>query len=117
MRLLYFYEKQRNVTIKELSVEQKYKAILTKSAILHYGINAAVVIVAAVFLLKIGEGIAGITGTDEDAFRILKYGITLRVGYSSKSRARYFLKDTRSVKKLLSHVLELLNRPNHHAPI
>lgn len=53
--------------------------------------------------------------TDEDAFRILQDGITVRVGYSSKSRARYFLKDTRSVKRLLSNILELLNRPNHHA--
>lgn len=62
MRLLYFYEKQRNVTIREFPEEQRYKNISTKSAILHYGINAAVVIVAAVFLPKIGEGIARTTG-------------------------------------------------------
>ncbi|MBI4822755.1 MAG: sodium:calcium antiporter [Nitrospirae bacterium] len=63
MRLVYSYEKrQLSAYIKERAVELKYNDIPTKTAVLNYGINAVIVIVAAAFLPKIGEGIARITG-------------------------------------------------------
>ncbi|MEW6213614.1 MAG: sodium:calcium antiporter, partial [Nitrospirota bacterium] len=63
MRLIYFYEKRRIAAfMKEIAVELKYKDISTKTAIVNYGLNAFVVIVAATFLPKIGEGIAETTG-------------------------------------------------------
>lgn len=63
MRLVYSYEKKQiSEFIKEVAVELKYKEILTKNAIIHYSINAIIVIVAAIFLPKIGEGIAETTG-------------------------------------------------------
>ena len=40
----------------------KYKEIPTKTAVVNYSINAVVVIIAATFLPKIGEGIAETTG-------------------------------------------------------
>ena len=63
MRLVYFYEKREfSVFVKEMAVELKYKDITAKSAVVHYGINALIVVIAAVFLPKIGEGIAESTG-------------------------------------------------------
>ena len=63
MRLIYSYEKKRiSAFIKEAAVELRYKDVSTKTAVTHYLINAALVIAAAVFLPKIGEGIAEITG-------------------------------------------------------
>ncbi|MBM4135523.1 MAG: sodium:calcium antiporter [Nitrospira sp.] len=63
MRLVYFYEKRQiALFMKEIAVELKYKDISTKTAIVNYGLNAFVVIVAATFLPKIGEGIAETTG-------------------------------------------------------
>jgi cation:H+ antiporter len=63
MRLIYFYEKKRiSEFIKEFAVELQYEKISMKTAAIHYGINAAVVIIAAIFLPKIGETIAEITG-------------------------------------------------------
>lgn len=63
MRLIYSYEKRRiSAFIKEAAVELRYKDVSTKTAVTHYLINAALVIAAAVFLPKIGEGIAEITG-------------------------------------------------------
>ncbi|MEW6108563.1 MAG: sodium:calcium antiporter [Nitrospirota bacterium] len=63
MRLVYYYEKRHIAAyMKEVAVELKYKEISTKTAVVNYSINALVVIVAAVFLPKIGEGIAEMTG-------------------------------------------------------
>ncbi|MBI4710459.1 MAG: hypothetical protein HY759_05095 [Nitrospirae bacterium] len=63
MRLIYFYEKKQITEyMKEIAVELKYKAVSTKTAVVHYSINAVIVIIAAVFLPKIGEGIAETTG-------------------------------------------------------
>lgn len=63
MRLVYSYEKRQvSMFIKEIAVELKYKEISTKTAIVNYGINALVVVIAAIFLPKIGEGIAETTG-------------------------------------------------------
>lgn len=63
IRLVYFYEKRRIAAfMKELAVELKYKDISTKSAVVNYSINAFIVIIAAIFLPEIGEGIAKTTG-------------------------------------------------------
>lgn len=63
MRLIYFYEKRQiSEFVKGIAVELKYKDVPTRTAILNYCINAVVVIIAAVFLPKIGEGIAETTG-------------------------------------------------------
>ncbi|MCI0469433.1 MAG: sodium:calcium antiporter, partial [Nitrospirae bacterium] len=63
MRLVYSYEKRQIASyVKEFAVELKYKDVTTKSAALNYAVNAAIVIAAAMFLPKIGEGIAEITG-------------------------------------------------------
>lgn len=63
MRLVYFYE-QRQISsfIKEIAVELQYERIPTKIAIVHYSIHAVVVVIAAIFLPKIGEAIALTTG-------------------------------------------------------
>jgi len=63
MRLVFFYEK-RNIAayMKEVAVEARYKDISKKTAFVNYGINALIIIIAAVFLPKIGEGIAEKTG-------------------------------------------------------
>jgi cation:H+ antiporter len=45
-----------------MAVELKYQKIPARTAVTHYVINAAIVIIAAVFLPKIGEGIAESTG-------------------------------------------------------
>jgi cation:H+ antiporter len=63
VRLVYSYEKRQiSALIKEKAIELRYKDIPTKTAVVNYSINAAVVIIAATFLPKIGEGIAEITG-------------------------------------------------------
>jgi cation:H+ antiporter len=63
MRLLFVYEKKRIAEfVKERAEELKYEKISTKTAVVNYGINAMVVIIAAIFLPKIGEGIAETTG-------------------------------------------------------
>ncbi len=63
MKLVYLYErKQVSVFIKEMAVELKYEDISVKTAILKFSINAVFVVVAAVFLPKVGEGIAESTG-------------------------------------------------------
>jgi cation:H+ antiporter len=63
MRLVFSYEK-RNLAefLKDMVEELKYKHVSMKTAVLHYGLNALVVIMAAIFLPKIGEGIAESTG-------------------------------------------------------
>ncbi len=63
MKLIYSYEKRQLAAyMKEVAVEKKYKDITLKTALTNYGINAVIVILAAVFLPKIGEGIAEMTG-------------------------------------------------------
>jgi cation:H+ antiporter len=63
MRLVYTFEKRKIAAfIKEKAVEQRYKDITLKAAIIQYCKNAVGVIVAASFLPKIGVGIAETTG-------------------------------------------------------
>jgi len=63
MRLVYLYERtQISVFLKEMAVKLKYEDISVKTAILKFSINAVLVIIAAVFLPKVGEGIAESTG-------------------------------------------------------
>ena len=63
MRLIYFYAKRQIAAlIKEKAVELRYQDISTKTAVIQYSLNAVIVIMAATFLPKIGEGIAETTG-------------------------------------------------------
>jgi len=63
MRLVYFYEKRQIAeALKEKAVELRYKDFSMKQAVINYGLNAVVVIIAAIFLPMIGEGIAARTG-------------------------------------------------------
>ena len=43
--------------------------------------------------------------TDEDVFKVLKNGITIRIRKSKKSKARYYLKKQSEIKKLLNHLI------------
>jgi len=63
MRTVYYYEKKRiALFIKEAAIELQYRDIPTRTAVVNYSINAVIVIIAAMFLPKIGEGIAETTG-------------------------------------------------------
>ena len=63
MRMVYFYEKRQLAEfVKEMAVELRYEDISTKNAVINYAANALVVIIAAIFLPGIGEGIAEATG-------------------------------------------------------
>jgi cation:H+ antiporter len=63
MRMVYSYEKKQiALFIKEAAIELQYGDIPTKTAVFNYAINAAIVIIAALFLPKIGEGLAESTG-------------------------------------------------------
>jgi len=63
MRMVYYYEKKQLANfIQERTEALKYGDVPTTTAALHYGLNAVIVIIAAVFLPKIGEGIAASTG-------------------------------------------------------
>jgi cation:H+ antiporter len=63
MRLVYFYERRQLAAfLKEKSIQMKYEDIATKTAVVHYVLNAIIVIIAAVFLPEIGKGIAEMTG-------------------------------------------------------
>jgi len=63
MKMIYSYEKRQILEyVKEMAVELKYQKIPARTAVTHYVINAVIVIIAAVFLPKIGEGIAESTG-------------------------------------------------------
>jgi cation:H+ antiporter len=63
IRLVYSYERRQIAAVmKEKAVELQYENISTKTAVLKYCINAIIVITAAIFLPKIGEGIAESTG-------------------------------------------------------
>ncbi|MBA4372141.1 MAG: sodium:proton exchanger [Thermodesulfovibrio sp.] len=63
IRLVFTYEKRKIAEfLKEIADELQYKDVSMKTAVLHYGMNALIVIIAAIFLPKIGEGIAEATG-------------------------------------------------------
>jgi cation:H+ antiporter len=63
MKMIYSYEKRQiSAFVKDIAAQLKYEGISTKSAVLHYSINAIIVVLAAIFLPKIGEGIAESTG-------------------------------------------------------
>ncbi len=63
MRMIYSYEKRQILEyVKEVAVELKYQNIPTRTAVAHYVFNAVIIIIAAVFLPGIGEGIAASTG-------------------------------------------------------
>jgi cation:H+ antiporter len=63
MRLIYYYEKgQMLVFMKRQTIKLRYQDIAVRTAVVNYGINAFIVIIAATFLPKIGEGIAENTG-------------------------------------------------------
>lgn len=63
IRLIFTYEKkQRSAYMKEVAEDLKYKDVSTSFAAIKYGMHAAIVILAAIFLPMIGEGIAETTG-------------------------------------------------------
>ena len=63
IRLVFVYEKrQLSLYVKERAVELKYKDIPMKTALVSFCINGLIIVVAAVFLPKIGEGLALSTG-------------------------------------------------------
>lgn len=63
MRLVYFYEKRQIAQfVKEIAVELKYEKVPIRTAVVNYTVNALFVITAAIFLPRIGEGIAEMTG-------------------------------------------------------
>lgn len=63
MRLVFTYEKRKIAEfLKEMAKELQYKHFSMKKVMLHYGINALIVTIAAMFLPKIGESIAVSTG-------------------------------------------------------
>lgn len=67
MRLVFHYEKRKiSAFVKESAAAQlKYKDISTRTAVIGYSVNAVVIIAAAFFLPKIGQGIAVTTGLGE----------------------------------------------------
>ncbi|TFH49654.1 MAG: sodium:calcium antiporter [Methanothrix sp.] len=63
MRMIYTHEKRQLAQfLKHAAIELQYEKISTGSAVRNYAVNAVIVIVAAMFLPKIGEGIAAATG-------------------------------------------------------
>jgi cation:H+ antiporter len=62
MRMVYSYEKKQTALSISKSMDIQYGGIPTKNAVFIYAINAVIVIIAAMFLPKIGEGIAESTG-------------------------------------------------------
>ncbi len=64
MRTVFYYEKRKIAAfMKETAaMVPRYEEITTRTAATHYGINAAAVITAAVFLPEIGKGLAETTG-------------------------------------------------------
>ncbi len=63
MKLIFTYERRKiSAFIKEKAAEMRYEDISLRTALTNYCLNGAIVIVAATFLPKIGEGIAEITG-------------------------------------------------------
>ncbi len=62
MRTVFYYEKRKIAAFIKETVQLRYEDISTRTAIIHYSMNAMVVVVAAVFLPEIGKGIAETTG-------------------------------------------------------
>lgn len=63
MRMVFYYEKKQiALFIKEAVVEFQYGDIPTRTAVVKYAANAAIVVFAAMFLPKIGGGIAEASG-------------------------------------------------------
>lgn len=63
VKLIFQYEKRiLSAYIKDVAGEQKYRNITTKDAFIAYAFNAFLVVLAAVFLPVVGEGIAESTG-------------------------------------------------------
>jgi cation:H+ antiporter len=63
IRLVYHYERRRLAEfVKEAAVELEYGEVPRATAYRNFAINAAVIVVAAIFLPKLGEGIAEATG-------------------------------------------------------
>ncbi|GBE36001.1 inner membrane protein YrbG [bacterium BMS3Bbin07] len=62
MRTVFYYEKRKIAAFIKETVQLRYEDISTRTAIIHYSINAMAVIIAAVFLPEIGKGIAETTG-------------------------------------------------------
>lgn len=63
MKIVYQHERREIARfVKETAAEFQYADISTRSAVLNYIFNAAIVVIAAMFLPKIGEGIATATG-------------------------------------------------------
>lgn len=63
IRLLFFYEKrQLSLYVQERAIEFRYDDVPMKTAVINYCVNGCIIIIAAVFLPKIGEGIAVSTG-------------------------------------------------------
>ena len=64
IKLILTYEKKRYAAFmkERLEAVPMYKDLSKRNAFINFGINALVVIIAAVFLPKIGEGIAADTG-------------------------------------------------------
>lgn len=63
IRMVFFYEKrQHSICLQERTVELRYKDVPMKTAMINYSINGFIIVVAAVFLPKIGEGLALSTG-------------------------------------------------------
>lgn len=63
MQMVFLFEKKQIVeAMKEKAIVLKYEDISIKTAFINYGINACVVIIAALFLPEIGKGIAEKTG-------------------------------------------------------
>lgn len=66
IRMLYYYEKRRlSHYVKERAIELRHEAVSTKKALLYYSLNASAVIVAALFLPKIGVALAEATGLSQ----------------------------------------------------
>lgn len=64
-RLLYTYEKSliaEYVTESSENIPAKYEDITLKTALIHYGINAGIIIIAATYLPFIADGISKATG-------------------------------------------------------
>lgn len=63
MRTIYWYEKREIARfISEQAQEVRYEAVTLKSAAVKFGVNAAVVVAAAIALPRLGAGIAETTG-------------------------------------------------------
>lgn len=62
MKFIYGYEKKLAPTVNEHIKEESYADVTLKKAIILFSVNALLVTGAAIFLPKIGEGIAELTG-------------------------------------------------------